>query len=735
MNNYIFISALACEYFRSYGPPGDEWLEAPATNEVSLPQWRSDAGDVIVVTRQDLASLQSGIFFVIEFGEGGALAGVKKERRRDAFNRVLRVFQSTADSKMPVPALWKPFNYDSKITIQSASRVSGDSSRLLIDRLVVGQVGAICTGVVSPAVEFKTKFPDPVDRNEINRRLYDCQSLVDRTWQPNETDCFELEESNRVLGFGASLQAWYDSRLTTSQRNFVDQELTRSLRVRGPAGSGKTVALVVKLLRHLLGSQFTEKPQRYAFITHSQATVDLARSMIRGMLSDEEYARVMGDDGPLYIGTLYSRAYRTLGAELRGLEPLSLDGVEGRNMQAEMLRSVVVAYRAKDWATRRGGVTEGFARSLESITEESEVTAPFIVEVLLEFACVLEPGGFARSRSKRDEYISKSHRDVWRMRLSTEDERRVILDLYGDFRAQMRSVDAMTVDQLIADFDRFLDSNSWEMTRSEDGFDAIFVDELHLMNRLERMLISSLVRDASASPIIVMAEDVKQDVRRIGQGLQQWQRDLPDMKSFKFDEVFRYTPQINDLMTHIDSFAPAAELAEDWPHYQQRSAMPPGDKPTLTLVKTIKDQYEAVFTLASRSAKKRKSGRSVAVLCCDYDTFQTYLKAGAYRDLFVPVAAREDIGTIPSKGVRFVLSMPEFVAGLQFDEVYLLDVSRLVLFAEEGAGAMDKRRGLATLYLGGSRAMTKLNLYSVSDAGGVPNLIEKAIELGICQEA
>ncbi|WP_457322516.1 hypothetical protein, partial [Stenotrophomonas sp. P5_B8] len=206
-------------------------------------------------------------------------------------------------------------------------------------------------------------------------------------------------------------------------------------------------------------------------------------------------------------------------------------------------------------------MTDDFARSLESVADGVDLVPPFIFEVLLEFACVLEPGGFARSRSKRDDYISRAHRDAWRMRLSTEDERRVILDLYAEFRTQMRSVDAMTVDQLIADFDRFLDSNSWEMTRSEDGFDAVFVDELHLMNRLERMLISSLVRDANSSPVIVMAEDVKQDVRRIGQGLQQWQRDLPDMKSFKFDEVFRYTPQINDLMAHIDSFAPAAELA------------------------------------------------------------------------------------------------------------------------------------------------------------------------------
>ncbi|MDQ7761422.1 hypothetical protein RAB70_09750 [Xanthomonas sontii] len=734
MKNYIFLSALACEYFRSYGPPGDEWLDSPGSSEVSLPQWKSSDGDVIVMAKQDLTNLQETVFSVIEFVKGGALYGVTASRRRDAFNRVLRVFQSTVDSKMPVPTLWKPFNHGSQITIQAASRVSGDNSRLLIDRLVDGKLGAICTGVVSDSIDFRSRFPDSIDRGAIRKRLEKCQAIVDQSWQPSENDCFELEESNKILGFGASLQAWYDSRLTSPQRAFVDQELTRSLRVRGPAGSGKTVALVVKLLRHLLGSRFTSKSQRFAFLTHSQATVDLARSMIRGMLTDEEYSRVMGEDGPLYIGTLYSRAYRTLGAELRGLEPLSLDGVEGRNMQAEMLRSVVVAYKSKDWAARKWGVTEDFARSLESITIDSDCLAPFISEVLLEFACVLEPGGFTRSKSKREDYINKTHRDTWRMRLSTEDERRVVLDLYSDFRAQMRSVDAMTVDQLIADFDRFLDSNSWEMTRTEDGFDAIFVDELHLMNRLERVLISSLVRDPSSSPIIVMAEDVKQDVRRVAQGLQQWQRELPDMKNFKFDEVFRYTPQINQLMAHIDSFAPAAELAEDWPQYEQRSVMPSGSKPTLKVVKSIKEQYEAVFPIASRSAKRRKSGRAVAVLCCDYDTFLKYLKAGAYRDLFVAVSAREDIGAIPSKGVKFVFSMPEFVAGLQFEEVYLLDVSNLVLFGEDGVGALDKRRGLATLYLGGSRAMSELHIYSVSDAGGVPVLINKALELGICEE-
>src|SRR5690606_2358253 len=125
---------------------------------------------------------------------------------------------------------------------------------------------------------------------------------------------FDLDANNLVLGLGDNLQTWYESKLTAKQRDFVDAPLSKSLRVRGPAGSGKTIAMVVKVLRLIEADRQAQRIRRYAFLAHRQSTVDLIQSMFRTMLRETELAAFY--DGPpdrLYLGTLYSYAFETLG--------------------------------------------------------------------------------------------------------------------------------------------------------------------------------------------------------------------------------------------------------------------------------------------------------------------------------------------------------------------------------------------------------------------------------------
>lgn len=146
----------------------------------------------------------------------------------------------------------------------------------------------------------------------------------------------------------------------------------------------------------------------------------------------------------------------------------------------------------------------------------------------------------------------------------------------------------------------------------------------------------------------------------------------------------------------------------------------------------VSQAFDDGLSEASLVAKRRKSGRSVAILCCDYKNFKQYLNTGQHRDLFIPVESREDITLIPSLGTKFVLSMPEFVAGPQFKEIYLIDASEAVFSGGESVGVLDKRRGLLLVYLGASRAMSKLHISALSDAGGVPASIQHAVDSAVC---
>lgn len=733
MTQYAFVTLEACRFFQIYGPPPAEWFDSLLPTLLPLPSFRMGDGSLIVWVPDEAATVNDSLCAAFSLTASGMFEGLSSARKVEAFNRVLRLIQANMDQSISIPSLWRSFNSDSLISIQSSPRAKGESARVLFDRKKFARVIGVSYGVIDDDVDLMDRLPKVPPESSI----VSCLASILRDLPKNiprafDDGAFDLEATNRSLGLGPSLDVWYESKLTETQRKFVDFPLSRSIRVRGPGGSGKTVAMVVKALRQLELDRAAKRSTRYGFLTHSQATVEVVQSMVRTMIGDEKASEIAGEGSLLYIGTLYSLAYDTLGTELRGVLPLSLDGRQGREMQYELLNSVVKDYIATDWIARKGGCSTTFVELMEAAAWQREGGAQFLYEILNEFACVLEPEGVARSAQKKNEYISKAVREAWRLQLGATDERRVMIDLHAKFRKEMREAEAISMDQLVSDFDRFLDSNAWELTRGVSGFDVIFVDELHLLNRMERMLITSLQSDPSSRPIVVMAEDTKQDVRRVGQGLRSWQRDLDGMENFDLNEVFRYTPQINSLLRAVDEFAPTLNLQEDWPSYSQESKLPSGLVPDVRLFNDLRSQYDAIFPEASLSAKKRKSGRSVAVLSCDYDNFKKYLLAGQYRDLFIPVESREDVTLIPSRGVRFVLSMPEFVAGLQFDEVYLIDVSDAVLFSGEAVGVRDKRRGLSLFYLGASRAMSVLHLSALSDAGGVPGFVDYAVRAGIC---
>ncbi|MDR2326750.1 MAG: hypothetical protein LBE51_15305 [Acidovorax sp.] len=733
MSKFVFLSLDAVRFFQLYGPPPEEWLESLDPNLLPLPSVLSSAGSAIVWTMAEGSDLQASSFTALLCGSKGLFDGIPSARRAEAFKRVLRLTQSTVDQSITVPALWRPFNAGSLISIQSSPRAKGERARILFDRRKDGKLCGVSYGVLDEDVDLVARMPSLPSYLEIHADLERClEECAARQTAVPDDGAFELEATKRVLGLGESLKSWYESKLTATQRKFVDFPLTRSIRVRGPAGSGKTVALVIKVLRQLQADRAANRSARYGLLTHSESTVELIQSMLRTMVSESELAELTKGGALLYVGTLYNLAFDLLGTELRGLQPLSLDGRSGREMQVELLRSVLTEYLRTNWAARKGGCSHKFVELLEGCCNADSPSAPFLFEILNEFACVLEPEGVSRSAQRRAGYIAKTSRETWRLQLSTADERRTVLDLHGEFRKHMREVEAISLDQLIADFDRFLDSNAWELTRESVGFDASFVDELHLLNRMERMLITSLQKDPLARPVVVMAEDLKQDVRRVGVGLRSWQQQLDGLEDFKLDEVFRYTPQINVLLRSIDDFAPTLNLEEDWPNYEQKSNLPLGPIPDVRVFTDLREQYDAVFLQASLAAKRGKSGRSVAVLCCDYENFKTYMLAGQHRDLFMPVESREDVTLIPSRGTKFVLSMPEFVAGLQFEEVFLIDVSATVLTSGESIGVLDKRRGLSLVYLGASRAMSKLHISALSDAGGIPQFIQHAIDIGVC---
>ena len=263
--------------------------------------------------------------------------------------------------------------------------------------------------------------------------------------------------------------------------------------------------MVIKCLKDLYDDAAGANSKTFAFLTHSSA---LAHEVVRGMLyaldPTERWRTLKTTDGrpKLWTGTLYELAQDQLNYGSKGLNPLSLDGREGREYQRMLIEDALHKINTDARVVYGILAEEGaFADRLSS-----EKHRPALVEELMnEFACVLDAENVRKGTPQADAYLTGA-REPWQMPLETREQRQAVLEIYDAYRA-------LSMDQMIADYGRYLSTHEWEQLRDRDGFDVIFVDEYHYFNRVEAMTLHSLFRwraQVSGRWPLLMAFDLKQ---------------------------------------------------------------------------------------------------------------------------------------------------------------------------------------------------------------------------------
>ena len=72
--------------------------------------------------------------------------------------------------------------------------------------------------------------------------------------------------------------------------------------------------------------------------------------------------------------------------------------------------------------------------------------------------------------------------------------------------------------------------------------------------------------------------------------------------------------------------------------------------------------------------------------------------------------------------------MPEYVAGLQFDTIYLINADKNEAPLDAGVGT--RRSLFSNIYLGASRAERSLTVHACLERGGATDFLQLAIERG-----
>jgi hypothetical protein len=669
---------------------------------------------------------------VIALSSNEAFGDLQEPNHGESFSRILRVAKNAFDRTSTLPVHWRPYHAGRFISIQSNRRNTGENGRISID------TNAQDTGWVfafeidrTGTSKLSQRKPEYETFEHAYAHVQEAAQTPELHEEHQANGSVTLSETVRARAFEAApFEEWIRTRLTTEQQAFVNQPLTSSIRLLGPAGSGKTVALVIKCLKEL---SERNGAVRYLFLTHALSTVEQIERLFDGM---DHAGITKRAPPPVRITTLYALANSEMHYDLYGLTPVSVDGHEGREVQADVIEMALQDFRSSDWITYREACSEPFRRYVESQPKSIEQRF-FVWEVMNEFASVLDADGVRSSSERQAKYLEEK-RKTTQMTLVNRAEREVILNLYGRFREFLASIKAIGVDQMTADFLNFLDSYRWEALRAQEGYDAVFVDELHLFSRLEKMTFRHLLRDPNTAPVVLMAYDAKQSPRDTFLGMSEdryehynfW-RDakLGKVEKFEFLDVFRYSPQITKALACIDKSFPGDDFREEWPAYKGIAKAKDGPVPTLTVLKTTVDSYRFAFTRAKELQRRLERQGRVAVLCASTELFSKYLTAGDLKSLFVAITSRDDIAQINLSPKKFVFSSPEYVAGLQFHTVLLIEVNKNET-PQGPYSASSTRKFASQVYLGASRAERQLELYATEEHGGPSPILRIALDEG-----
>jgi len=643
-----------------------------------------------------------------------------------AFERVIRVALRHFDRGIAIPVQWQPYHVGSLLSVYAQS--SRDTrQRVYFDQSPDGTGNLYAFAV--------TNNPEDLDGVPEDIALYQramggiCDALLTPPPVTPPVGNFGVLLSEPLgvrLASEGTLQEWYEQRLNREQRVFVDQPHDRPVRLRGAAGTGKTQSMVVKCLRDLYADSDSDKT--FAFLTHSSA---LAHTIVRGMFHaldpTERWASLKTPSGQsrLWIGTIYELAQEKLGYEKKGLKPLSLDGRDGRGYQRILIEQSInqIVQDPRIVLSLFPGCPE-FAARLKNHAED----ASLIDELMNEFACVLDLESIKKDTHEANRY-ARSSREPWQMVLPSEAHRRVVLEIHDIYRALLRAQKMLSMDQMVADFDRYLGTHEWGALRERDGFDLVFVDEYHYFTRAEAMLLHNLFKtraQVGGRWPLLMAYDIKQGTNdvAISGGMEKFRNPgVGESVLTELKQVYRSTPQITAFLRDLDASFPAMDLEGEYATYVAESQQEDGETPTLTVYENDMKLIDSVFDQAVRMARDIDGGGSqVAVLCLNETLFDTIRLAGRVRDKFVPITTREDLKELRYAKSKCVFSMPEFVAGLQFHTVILIHANSADYEEDQGLGT--RRRYVSRLYLGASRAARKILLSSSKEQGGPCQLLD-----------
>ncbi|MCP9271105.1 UvrD-helicase domain-containing protein [Mycolicibacterium arenosum] len=687
--------------------------------------------EAIIILHRGDDETSKRIFFavpqtLIEFG------GRVEPAEALVLERLLSFLARLTAKKIVTPPSWNQENHGSYITFYAASRDKIFGSPRWLSEVKTQK--DVCLWELFDAgqqIDFKGYSP-PNDKYD--RITTSWHRLLDRArsqFGPAQSAGPQVEVELSKPRFADVTQdlkfSGWMKRLTHGQRIFVTQSPQHSIKLRGPAGSGKTLTLILKAMNELRRSRESGDSIQILVITHTWALAGEIDEMI-ARLSEQ------GEAESITVLPLVAVAQEILPHDLwdDSLEVVGDDSLSGKEAQLEVIEEILDRFCRGDWLTFTETVSDELRARIES-ADISERRA-LVWDLMIEFSCVFGADGIFPNTLDAESRYLRLARVPWMMPLSGDQDKRLVLYLYRKFFNEFDAQGKATSDQLVNELLNYFESMVWNRRRTLRGYDEIYVDEFHLFNAQERQMLKYMTRSTMDLPRIFMALDPRQSpwesyVRSEETTPSSTVRSddpLNDVSAVDLIDVHRYTPQILNLVKHIHLEYPNLDLGADWQmsFSDITSSAEDGSVPLVVTCGTRGAEGNEIYSRISAL------GPTVQAAIAIVDEKQlgqyTFIAEGLSQRGFKTkvLTSRDDVNAVQYRRRGVVLAPAEYLAGLQFETVFIGGLP------EFSVGVVNqsyrRRRALSMLYVAVTRASRTIELFVNDDNGGMPHLLRTA---------
>lgn len=293
----------------------------------------------------------------------------------------------------------------------------------------------------------------PRIRNDFSER-----SKVEKESQGSAINIVQFEHmkansSFKYLDFNNQM-----SKLTKLQQNIVTfNDITTPIRIEGPAGTGKTAAMVLRAVRMLEDAKQNCKPLKMYYFTHSKSTEATIKNIIHSIA--DSYFFEGNREQCLHITTLQDYCVNYI--KIEETKVIDLDASEAKQYQLFMIQEAYVKIRDKKFNTYKYLMSKDV---VDFFCEEQENR----IINLLQYEFGVNIKGMAGGDLEAYKKIKAISNGI---PFRKDEDKEYVYAIFREYQQDLEIQSVYDTDDIILETLARLNAPLWRRARIQDGID------------------------------------------------------------------------------------------------------------------------------------------------------------------------------------------------------------------------------------------------------------------------